>query len=112
MATDDANPLTRLSIIDALRRVDAAGETYAKLLSVADGDVGMYRPDKVDPQQPHRRDEIYVVAAGTGTFVCGDERHTFAAGDLLFVPAGVEHRFVDFTDDFATWVVFFGASPA
>jgi hypothetical protein len=24
------------------------------------------------------------------------------------VPAGVPHRFVDFSDDFETWVVFYG----
>jgi len=29
-------------------------------------------------------------------------------GDLLFVPAGIVHRFEDFTDDFATWVMFYG----
>ena len=104
--------MTKLSIADALRRVDQSGETYAKLITAAGGDAGMYRPDKVDPQQPHKRDEISIVASGTGTFICGDERHPFAPGDLLFVPAGVEHRFVDFTDDFATWVAFFGAPPA
>jgi hypothetical protein len=27
---------------------------------------------------------------------------------MLFVPAGVEHRFEDFSDDFAVWVVFWG----
>ena len=30
------------------------------------------------------------------------------AGDLLFVPAHVEHRFERFSDDFRTWVIFFG----
>ena len=30
------------------------------------------------------------------------------AGEALFVPAGVEHRFEDFTPDFATWVFFYG----
>ena len=29
-------------------------------------------------------------------------------GDLIFVPAGREHRFLEFTEDFKTWVVFFG----
>jgi hypothetical protein len=29
-------------------------------------------------------------------------------GELLFVPAGVVHRFEDFSDDFATWVMFYG----
>jgi len=27
---------------------------------------------------------------------------------LLFVPAGVEHRFEHFSEDFSTWVVFYG----
>ena len=38
----------------------------------------------------------------------GEERHPFNAGDLLFVPAGVVHRFEDFSDDFSTWVIFYG----
>ncbi len=28
--------------------------------------------------------------------------------DALFVPAFTPHRFIDFSDDFATWVVFYG----
>jgi hypothetical protein len=27
---------------------------------------------------------------------------------MLFVPAGIEHRFYDFSDDFCTWVMFYG----
>jgi mannose-6-phosphate isomerase-like protein (cupin superfamily) len=49
-----------------------------------------------------------VVARGSGTFVNGDRHHPFSAGDVLFVPAGVEHRFEGFTDDFGTWVIFYG----
>jgi mannose-6-phosphate isomerase-like protein (cupin superfamily) len=48
------------------------------------------------------------VARGSGTFANGDRRHSFSAGDVLFVPAGVPHRFADFTDDFGTWVIFYG----
>jgi mannose-6-phosphate isomerase-like protein (cupin superfamily) len=51
---------------------------------------------------------VYVVVAGSGQFVCGDERQPFQAGEVLFAPTGVEHRFEDFTDDFATWVFFYG----
>ena len=60
------------------------------------------------PGGPHARDEIYIVASGAGWFVNGSTRHPFQAGDLLFVPAGVEHRFDEFTDDFCTWVIFYG----
>ena len=67
-----------------------------------------YAPQEVDLQQPHSRDEVYFIISGSGMFVNGNERHAFAKGDLLFVPAGVVHRFEEFSDDFACWVVFGG----
>ncbi len=81
---------------------------YAVLLENGSMELGYYKPVIEDKQQPHTQDEIYIVQTGSGTFVCGDERIPFAAGDALFAAAGVEHRFVDFTDNFATWVVFYG----
>jgi mannose-6-phosphate isomerase-like protein (cupin superfamily) len=48
------------------------------------------------------------VIQGEGRFVNGDTRCDFGPGDLLFVPAGVEHRFEEFSDDLAAWVVFYG----
>ena len=71
-------------------------------------EVKYYRPREVDDQTPHRRDEIYVVASGTGTFNHAGERIRFAPGTVLFAAAGVEHRFEDFSEDFATWVFFYG----
>src|SRR5262245_47145196 len=52
----------------------------------------LFAPHRTDPQQPHTRDEIYVVAQGKGWFVNGDARHPFGPGDVLFVPAGVDAR--------------------
>ena len=71
-------------------------------------EVEYYKPDKVDSQTPHTRDEIYVVASGSGDFVCGDTAQPFEQGEVLFAAAGVEHRFINFTEDFATWVFFYG----
>jgi mannose-6-phosphate isomerase-like protein (cupin superfamily) len=68
----------------------------------------LFAPHRTDPQQPHTRDEIYVVAQGKGWFVNGAARHPFGPGDVLFVPAGVVHRFEDFSDDVMLWVVFYG----
>lgn len=70
--------------------------------------VGLYAPRGHDPQQPHTQDEVYIVIAGTGTFDRAGERVAFGPGDVLFVPAGVCHRFEAFTDDLAVWVVFYG----
>jgi mannose-6-phosphate isomerase-like protein (cupin superfamily) len=68
----------------------------------------LFAPHRADPQQPHTRDEIYVVAQGKGWFVNGPARHPFGVGDVLFVPARVVHRFEDFSDDLMLWVVFYG----
>jgi len=70
--------------------------------------VEYYAPRGRDLQQPHTRDEVYVVISGSGWFVNGEDRHPFAPGDVLFVPAGAVHRFEAFGDDFATWVMFYG----
>jgi mannose-6-phosphate isomerase-like protein (cupin superfamily) len=70
--------------------------------------IELYAPRGIDPQQPHPRDEAYVVISGSGTFVHGDRRDPFRAGDFLFVEAGVVHRFEEFTDDLAVWVIFYG----
>jgi len=68
----------------------------------------LFAPRGHDPQPVHTRDELYFVAQGSGRFVNGADRHPFAAGDVLFVPAGVMHRFEDFTEDLSVWVVFYG----
>ena len=71
--------------------------------------VELYAPRGNDPQTPHTRDEIYVIISGNGRFQSQRRKKPHSApGDLLFVPAGEEHRFVEFSDDFATWVFFYG----
>ena len=95
-----------------MKAVTSGATLYVRFLQEPSGDVGFYRPRPTDPQEPHVRDEIYVVASGTGTLVCANKRTTFEAGDVLFVPRGVEHRFEDFDEDFATWVILLGPSTA
>jgi len=60
------------------------------------------------PQVPHDRDELYIVAAGSGRFRVGDEVTAVGTGDLLFAAAHVAHGFEDFSDDFAVWIIFYG----
>ncbi len=100
----------RVSIADALDAVSKIKEGLPSAAVFEHGSlqVKMYSPAGQDRQKPHTRDEIYVIARGSGSFVNGSDRHPFQSGDVLFVPAGVEHRFVEFTDDFCTWVMFYG----
>jgi mannose-6-phosphate isomerase-like protein (cupin superfamily) len=69
---------------------------------------GLYAPRVEDDQTPHMQDELYIIASGKGWFVKGNDRIPFQPQDLLFVEAGIAHRFEDFSEDFATWVIFWG----
>lgn len=84
------------------------GRRSAEVLRYGSLEVRWYAPNGTDPQTPHERDEVYIVASGRGSFVRGAERVAFGPGDMLFVPAKMEHRFEDFSPDFATWVLFYG----
>jgi mannose-6-phosphate isomerase-like protein (cupin superfamily) len=98
----------RISLDGARERLAGVPTTYVELWQRGDVSVEYYAPRGVDDQHPHDRDEIYIVASGSGRFRNGDATDPFGPGDFLFVPAHVVHRFEDFSDDFGTWVVFFG----
>lgn len=66
-----------------------------------------FAPRGTDYQTFHDKDEFYFIASGSGEILIGAERFAFKPGDTFFVAAKVEHRFENFTDDFATWAVFF-----
>ena len=101
-------PAPRLTSGRALAALAEHDQPFLTLFRHGSLEVEIYRPAGVDLQQPHTRDELYVVASGHGTFECGGKRQVFETGEVLFVPAGVEHRFIDFSDDFSTWVFFYG----
>ena len=98
-----------VTLTDALKALPGIGGfRFAPMLRHGSMELEIYAPRGRDAQTPHTRDELYVVAKGSGQFRNGSERHPFAAGDVLFVPAGVEHRFEEFTNDLAVWVIFYG----
>jgi mannose-6-phosphate isomerase-like protein (cupin superfamily) len=93
---------------DALIQLARSNQRFLEVFTHGSLSVEIYKPAEVDLQAPHTRDEVYVVIAGTGYFVSGATRAPFGPGAFLFVPAGVVHRFEDFSPDFATWVLFYG----
>lgn len=107
--------MLRASVADLLRRLPGPrspnwpeGERFTEAFARGSLVVELYAPKTIDPQKPHTRDEVYFVVSGSGEFVADGERARFDPGDALFVAAGVEHRFENFTADFVTWVVFYG----
>lgn len=99
----------RLTVANGLEKLARSeGRESITLFLHGSLQVELYKPDKVDRQKPHSRDEIYVIARGTGFFVKEGVRQPAEPGEVLFAPAGTPHRFEDFTPEFATWVFFYG----
>jgi len=99
----------QVTIADALAQLNSKkGQLFTKVMGRGPMSVEIYRPVKTDTQSPHQQDELYVIISGKGEFLNDGKRSPFNPGDVLFVPAGIEHRFENFTDDFATWVIFYG----
>lgn len=92
----------------ALGAGEAGGQPYAVPLSRGTLELGYYAPADPDDQQPHSQDELYFVTRGHGVFWRSGDEIPFGTGDALFVAAGVEHRFINFTADLELWVVFWG----
>lgn len=100
---------TVFSLLEALEKVqeDPSGERYAKVFKKDGLRAVLYAPQGHDPQRPHKEDETYVVVRGTATFTAEDcEPRAVAPGDLIFVPALKEHKFVDFSEEFLAWAIF------
>jgi mannose-6-phosphate isomerase-like protein (cupin superfamily) len=97
-----------LSLAAALALPLPPGRRSSEVFVDGDLEVRLYAPKGHDPQGPHTRDELYIVAAGSGKIRVGDRVDPIAPGALLFVAAHETHRFEEFSDDFAAWVVFYG----
>jgi mannose-6-phosphate isomerase-like protein (cupin superfamily) len=74
-----------------------------------------------DPQKPHHEDELYYVVRGRARMRVGSKEQAIGdqaledessedqevrAGSVIFVPAGIEHRFYDIAQELVVLVVF------
>jgi mannose-6-phosphate isomerase-like protein (cupin superfamily) len=84
------------------------GDRYATALAHGSMSLGLYLPKGRDPQTPHSQDEVYIIRSGSAEFSEAGRGEPCITGDVLFVAAGVEHRFENLSADFSAWVVFWG----
>ncbi|HEX2593727.1 MAG TPA: cupin domain-containing protein [Rhizomicrobium sp.] len=98
----------KFGLAEAMAALAKAPDDFITVATHGEARLLLFAPEGTDTQTPHTQDEVYVVVSGSGTFRRGEEIVPFVAGDMLFVGAGVVHRFETFSDDFKTWVVFFG----
>ncbi|MEV4432064.1 cupin domain-containing protein [Streptomyces sp. NPDC049555] len=95
--------------LDELEAERVANEgAYLQFLRERNMSVGLYALDAgaPDPQGPHAQDEIYVVMSGRASITVGEETTHVGRGSVVYVPAGVTHRFHHISEDLRVLVVF------
>ena len=97
--------------------LDQRGRTqqaYLEFLRVPSLSAGLYvlPAGGIDPQQPHTEDEVYYIASGRGAVQVAGESRDVAAGSVVFVKAGDEHRFHSITEELVILVFFAPAEYA
>lgn len=95
-----------LSELEAARI--ASGRLYHEFISVPDLSGGLYvlEAGATDPQSPHAEDELYVVMSGRARVRVGDDVRSITTGSVIFVAAGVEHRFIEIEERLVLLVMF------
>lgn len=86
----------------------ASGRLYHEFISVPDLSGGLYvlEAGATDPQSPHAEDELYIVMSGRASVTVAGESRAIKHGSVVFVGAGVEHRFHDIEERLVLLVAF------
>ena len=86
----------------------ANGRLYHEFITVPDLSGGLYvlEAGATDLQSPHTEDELYVVMSGRGRGSRGRRGPVDPGGSVIFVGAGVGHRFHDIEERLVLLVMF------
>jgi mannose-6-phosphate isomerase-like protein (cupin superfamily) len=84
------------------------GEPFLEFLRRNSMSAGIYVLDAGadDPQQPHDQDELYYVIEGQAVLEVDGDQKPVKSGSLVFVAAGVQHRFHSIASKLSCLVVF------
>jgi quercetin dioxygenase-like cupin family protein len=96
------------NLAEAEQHRQQSGKRYLEFLRVAAMSAGVYvlPAGSTDAQSPHKQDEMYYVVRGRARMQAGSEDQAVSEGSIIFVAAGVEHRFYDITDEVMVLVFF------
>jgi len=96
------------NIADAEKQRKDSGKRYSEFLRVPAMSAGIYvlPAGGADPQSPHKEDEMYYVVRGRARMRAGSEEQALSEGSIIFVAAGVEHRFYEITEELMVLVFF------
>ena len=95
-------------ISDLSRELSNHPIEYLEFLNTPALRTGLYElaAGATDTQEPHLEDEVYYVIRGLAKFDCEGKLKPVAPGEVVYVRAGVAHRFVDIEEDLHLLVFF------
>ncbi len=104
-------PFALFELDDLKDRQGTSGDPYYEFLRVAALNCGLYvlPAGSTDRQTPHEEDEVYYIIDGLGVFTVEGADRTVQKGSVLYVKAGVDHRFHSIARDL-TVLVFFSSA--
>ena len=84
------------------------GKLYVEFLRQPSISAGLYvlAAGSEDPQQPHSEDEVYYVVRGRAAIRVAEEDRPVGPGSVIYVAAGVPHRFHTIEQDLEILVIF------
>lgn len=99
---------TGFELDDLRRRLAAEEGPWLEFLRVPELRCGLYRlgVGDADPQRPHAEDEVYYVVSGRAVLSLGGDERPVEPGSVVYVRAGVDHRFHSISEELEV-VVFF-----
>jgi len=93
---------------DLARQLEKEGGYFLDFLKVRDLEAGIIvlHPGQEDTQEPHSADELYYVIEGTGFIELGKSTKPVKKGSIIFVPAGLSHKFYGNKEDLVVLYMF------
>ena len=100
--------MTTFEIADLIELRRESGAAYREFLNAPSMRLGIYElpAGADDPQRPHAQDEMYYAIGGRAQIRVGDEDAPVERGSVIFVEAGVPHRFHSIAEDLTLLVAF------
>ena len=110
----EKKPMQIFEMAGLLEQQRKSGRAYLPFLTVPALRCGVYvlAAGGQDPQKPHQEDEVYYVESGEGMFTAEGRDQAVKPGSIIYVAAGVEHRFHSISKDLKVLVFFSAAKPA
>jgi mannose-6-phosphate isomerase-like protein (cupin superfamily) len=98
-----------IHLADAEARIPGSGgERSISFVRRGSLDLLLSQPLPPNQSKTHEQNEVYVIVRGRAVFLSEDRHDSVQAGDCIFVAAGTEHHFEDFSPDLTVWVMFYG----